>query len=1506
MQAAAALDIDGDGRAEVLLPASDGASFEVLDLASDGGLALSSTTLSGPEVSWARQAKTVFVADVSGSGQASLVVARPGPSEGVSTLYATSLDAPPELLASVTDGYGAQTFVEYGGARDVFTAVDCAERSSELQAHTPRWPLVSAIVRPKAIGGGVERNDVDLHRYRGWCNGAVAYGGGFEQHIETAVVDVGGGVEPGVYEGFGVPVATNIATRADYSDRMGTFRGNVTKMEGLRWFPEEGVFTYNLDEAVEREYSDGFLHEWGVDEFYENEVGVPLWHPVGVKGTRVSEASTFYTSGECALENGVMECEASSAAERIHHSREERSFDEFGLVRSSASTSGDYCSDYEVLAWAELPFVRQPQEVLNRQGKLGGDGGCDFQDPSFAPFENRERWEFDSNGRVELHALDEGSDLGTITTYSWDGDGTLHTETVEESQWGGDGRTWTYSYDLHGNVDEVVDPLGHSTSYSWVPDLGLLVGVLDANAVLATTRFDGFGRVTGGRTFAGVGGPPLSPGTTTRYERLLGAPLDAPSPLRVVSTGPSGGEQLVEYDEHGVSRYSEYDISGDVRVFTQVDDFWAGSGARVATSTPAAVGNAPGPVESVEYDLHGREVLRTPATAALGVGETRRRYGVQDVVEEDGSGEEWTSTFADTGELVSTLDAEGILTCFYYGAGVRLRDVVVNPAAGACDGAIPVDSTLRTSTHYTYDSVGRTISRKLPGRSAELYEYRGFPELVRYEDGEHSIDYEYDVAGRVLSSTDENGTIITELEWDADADCPWGDGFLRRIKSEVSVDGTATERTFTYDRFGRLASSVLDLDSGTRQFRVDRRFDEIGRLAEIRHGGPGPRISYQHDEVGALSQIRVGDAPVWTATSHDVSGALNGIEFGNGLAEERSYHAGVLEWLTLLADDPVIAYPGSPDASTVVDSVSLEYDSVGRMLRKEIPHLGVEESYVHDDIGRLLRAELSRDGQATVAMVHQYSPIGSVLNRSGVGDFDYGDTQRPLSVTTAGSVTYAYDSNGRQVDRNGAGLTWNAWSKLDHVFDGEGLHVEFAYDGYGKKVRRVEFGPDPSATYFADGLDLKVDDEGETRRYRVSGPEGVVAVVVQAGDTEELLYAHGNEMGSTSVFTNQSGDVVERQDFDPFGRRRAPLGGAATWSGDSGVDIGFTGHRREESFGLMDMGGRYYDPHLARFAAPDPFVSAPTSSQGYDPFSYVRNDPLTYTDPSGYVPVPGLEGDWESLGIEGDVWYFSCIEGCGADLAGVFVDSIVEAARGDQSFLFAYMEGSGEAIARSAAGSLEAGGRNRRNQELARRRQASASPAKESVGDGVAGDLIVEVGVDAMPGVAQAHDAWGVVEAGLAYDARSPGLSWTRIGLASAAFLPMVGLFSKRASNAVNLAPNMGRGVGDLADAVGAASSVKWKGFSKGSEARHFEKHGAEFGDITQAQYKKLAKEFAGEAGEFREQVVGNFVVKFDSSTRRMLVGHAKNREIRTFYKADGRDADPFAVAVELARQLGG
>jgi hypothetical protein len=79
---------------------------------------------------------------------------------------------------------------------------------------------------------------------------------------------------------------------------------------------------------------------------------------------------------------------------------------------------------------------------------------------------------------------------------------------------------------------------------------------------------------------------------------------------------------------------------------------------------------------------------------------------------------------------------------------------------------------------------------------------------------------------------------------------------------------------------------------------------------------------------------------------------------------------------------------------------------------------------------------------------------------------------------------------------------------------------------------------------------------------------------------------------------------------------------------------------------------------------------------------------------------------------------------------------------------------------------------------------------------------------------------------------------------------------------------------------------------------------GGEFGEITQNQYFRSAKAFAEEAGEFMEARVGNFFVKYDPGTRRTFIGHIKDREIRTFYRADERNADPFQAAIDLARSL--
>ncbi|MCK9506522.1 MAG: RHS repeat-associated core domain-containing protein, partial [Porticoccaceae bacterium] len=84
---------------------------------------------------------------------------------------------------------------------------------------------------------------------------------------------------------------------------------------------------------------------------------------------------------------------------------------------------------------------------------------------------------------------------------------------------------------------------------------------------------------------------------------------------------------------------------------------------------------------------------------------------------------------------------------------------------------------------------------------------------------------------------------------------------------------------------------------------------------------------------------------------------------------------------------------------------------------------------------------------------------------------------------------------------------------------------------------------------------------------------------------------------------------------------------AATTLTSATTDKGFTGHRQLDSVGLIHMGGRVYDAEIGRFLSADPFVADSTNLQGLNRYSYVENNPLSYTDPSGYF-LKGLIKKW--------------------------------------------------------------------------------------------------------------------------------------------------------------------------------------------------------------------------------------------------------------------------------------
>ena len=122
-----------------------------------------------------------------------------------------------------------------------------------------------------------------------------------------------------------------------------------------------------------------------------------------------------------------------------------------------------------------------------------------------------------------------------------------------------------------------------------------------------------------------------------------------------------------------------------------------------------------------------------------------------------------------------------------------------------------------------------------------------------------------------------------------------------------------------------------------------------------------------------------------------------------------------------------------------------------------------------------------------------------------------------------------------------------------------------------------------------------------------------------SGDLGVMYYTYTDHLGSIVAVTNHNASVIEKQSFDAWGQSRNPN----TWEPETGNkqlvtgNRGYTGHEHLTEFGLINMNGRLYDPVLGRMLSPDNYIQAPDFSQNFNRYSYVVNNPLRYTDPSG-------------------------------------------------------------------------------------------------------------------------------------------------------------------------------------------------------------------------------------------------------------------------------------------------
>jgi len=148
-----------------------------------------------------------------------------------------------------------------------------------------------------------------------------------------------------------------------------------------------------------------------------------------------------------------------------------------------------------------------------------------------------------------------------------------------------------------------------------------------------------------------------------------------------------------------------------------------------------------------------------------------------------------------------------------------------------------------------------------------------------------------------------------------------------------------------------------------------------------------------------------------------------------------------------------------------------------------------------------------------------------------------------------------------------------------------------------------------------------------------------------------LYYLHGDQLGSVSLMTGATGNLLSSQEYKPWGEVRS--------GGVSQTTLNYTGQRKDDT-GLLYYNSRFYDPVLARFTSSDVLVpngaavlivdyhepgsvgqinssnqtlqsngfpfqsgksggsSGPSAPQSLNRYSYVSNEPLKNIDPTGH------------------------------------------------------------------------------------------------------------------------------------------------------------------------------------------------------------------------------------------------------------------------------------------------
>ena len=603
-------------------------------------------------------------------------------------------------------------------------------------------------------------------------------------------------------------------------------------------------------------------------------------------------------------------------------------------------------------------------------------------------------------------------------------------------------------------------------------------------------------------------------------------------------------------------------------------------------------------ITSISYDQLGRRIsLQDPD-----LGTTNYRYSAFD-------------------ELLSQTDAKGNVQSMRYDPLGRLIERQVAGTNGRSSYA-----------QWIYDSVNASNDSSFAGVGALHKVMSNLSSPGNPASANHVKEYNYDAVGRLVED-------LTYFE---------GEVYQQQY-SYTHADGFLETRQYP---------TVIDINNQKQPistpFKLKYKYDNGYLALVVSVDESDPQNYVEQDQ--------------WSIDRYDAQGRVITETLGDVVKSQSQYKAGMgaLERI-------VSTVVRGNNLDLVVQDIGYTFDGVGNVTSRSGYLNGISEHFNYDALHRLTR--YSHSGiDARPAVDLTYDAIGNITHKSDVGTYIYDNTQAgPHALTRIidppgadsrhhfdvswawqadsmphpdpgfdsglyssgpGNHVFTYDANGNMIQNGQRNISWTAFDKPRRLVreTTEGfVGSQFSYDGHFNRIKKVESVYSPSMIVlenkeetFYIGKDYEKitnpANQSVLHRYTLNLGQHMIQVE-RAGDAgnDQPHYMLADNQGSIHVVLNSAGELKQTLNFDPWGKRlqTAP----SELPVNQITNRGYTGHEMDDELGLVNMNARIYDPAIGRFLSADPVLPDAFNMQQYNRYSYVTNNPMSFTDPSGNFGV---------------------------------------------------------------------------------------------------------------------------------------------------------------------------------------------------------------------------------------------------------------------------------------------